>query len=278
MKFYLSTLLIAGLFFCQNLFGSDIAKQTEKRVNAIIDFQKKAFKPKSHDDYVRLRKEFDINEYFKILTKIKIKTSYYFDYFLTGDSYGSYPILLALNDEDKKFFKYLENLKNKPTEDTIKIIQNKIKEISEENCTKNKEYPDLPQSMSSENCIGYLKFLEVENSIEGYLDFIILRIMGNQFLLDWHANYNDRKIVATKESLELLVKHDLSASVTENIKDEDLEPKVEINGNLIKIKVDIFTKWGGLIEINYLIENNNFIQIKEVKEKVIIKYDCGIDF
>jgi len=62
--------------------------------------------------------------------------------------------------------------------------------------------------MFSHRCTGYLKSIVPDSSKEGYFEFIALSIIGNQFCLDWHANYNDYRIICTKDELNKVIEEE----------------------------------------------------------------------
>ena len=44
---------------------------------------------------------------------------------------------------------------------------------------------------------GYLDYVQTDGSEEGFFQLALLTLMGDQFYLWWHANYNDQQIMAS---------------------------------------------------------------------------------
>ena len=51
------------------------------------------------------------------------------------------------------------------------------------------------------NSDKYLEHIQLDGTPESYLQYIILKIIGGQFALRWHANYNDTEIIFTSKKI-----------------------------------------------------------------------------
>src|SRR5688572_30711718 len=102
--------------------------------------------------------EFDVNQYFDVLTHISMQDGYALDYVYQNDSLGGSPLL------------YARPVDQAPYASTADI-------------PPGTELPDFQE------------YVDVEDTAQGYFDHVVLDIMANQFYLFWHANYNDRQIV-----------------------------------------------------------------------------------
>ncbi len=281
----LSTLII--LQFNSKIYSQKKQKAElfQRQVDAIKELQKKAIYPKKFqywlkdakylksfnidkksDWYLKKKKESDsaikslksslnVKEYFNILTNISMEKGWNIDYIYKGDGSGSYPILFTFkgnkfNDWDKIYKKY------------------------------NKE----SSSLHSEKYIDYLNHIRCDGTSDGFFQYVALSIIGSQFALGWHANYHDDRIICTKKTLNKILKlkdekwykfNDEQIACAKKIK---ILPVITFNENKVKVRVVIFTKWGGFIERIYHIKKSNPYKFIKIENNVLCKYDCGIMF
>jgi hypothetical protein len=130
----------------------------------------------------------------------------------------------------------------------------------------------------------YLLYIDTDRSPEGFFQLALLLIQGEQFYQFWHAAYNDDSIVSDLEdaraSLGGWVGED-QATVEELLADLgkfDLAPVVSMSGDLVKVEVVVFTKWGGFIKRSIVMEKEFPHLILEERSEVLVPYDCGIMF
>jgi hypothetical protein len=194
--------------------------------------------------------EFDVNQYFDVLTHISMRDGYALDYVYQNDSLGGYPLL------------YPRPVDQVPYASTADIPQNTA-------------WPDFHE------------FVNVEDTEQGYFDYVVLDIMANQFYLFWHANYNDRQIVCNRQQVSDIVEQvssgdfgnamDLSAQ-TKARAIRDVEPVVNLAGEVATVEVITFTKWGGFYRETYTISRETIHKILDIKQENLVPYDCGILF
>jgi hypothetical protein len=194
--------------------------------------------------------EFDANEYFRVLTNISMQDGYVLDYVYHVDGLGAFPILYA-----------------RPANQPAYVSAN-----------------DLPADFERTD---YHNHLAVEDVEQGYFEFAALNIMGGQFYLDWHANYNDTEIVCDSDAVDAIIA-DISdgnfgipfdssqrrqARAMENV-----EPLVKLTDDSARVEIIIFTKWGGFYRWTYTISRSVPHTIVDVKSENLVEYDCGIAF
>jgi hypothetical protein len=194
--------------------------------------------------------EFDVNEYFKVLTHISMQDEYSLDYVYQVDGLGAYPILYAL-----------------PVDQSAYVS------------TK-----DLPVDF---DITDYQRHIAVDNVEQGYFEFVAMSIMARQFYLDWHANYNDTEIVCNADAVDAIVA-DINdgnfgmafdaAQLRQVRAMENIEPLVKLTDDSALVEVIVFTKWGGFYRWTYTISRSFPHTIIDVKEETLVPYDCGIMF
>lgn len=194
--------------------------------------------------------EFDVNQYFNVLSHISMREGYTLDYVYQIDSLGGYPLL------------YPRPVDQAPYDSTA----------------------DIPESTGWPD---FQEFLDVEDTEQGYFEFVVMDIMANQFYLFWHANYNDTQIVCNRQQL-----YDIVAQVSTgdfgNAMDSDgqaksrtlrnIMPVVQLTGDAAVVEVVTFTKWGGFYRQTYTISRETPHTITDIKQENLLPYDCGVMF
>ncbi|MBV6392305.1 MAG: hypothetical protein KPEEDBHJ_01527 [Anaerolineales bacterium] len=194
--------------------------------------------------------EFDLNEYFNVLTNLSMREGYVLDYIYAVDSLGSYPIPAA-RPVDQPPYSSSENPPEEP------------------------------------GFYDYWKYIEIKDTEQGYFEFAALRIMANQFYLVWHANYNDWQIVCDRAAVDAIADEINSGSYSIQFDDRqmkqiealnNIEPLVTLTDTGALVEIVTFTKWGGFFRATYSIDRAFPHEIIETQRENIVPYDCGILF
>jgi len=133
---------------------------------------------------------------------------------------------------------------------------------------------------------AYLEFIESDGTEEGYFQWALLQMMGNQFYLYWHAGYNDAEIIASSERLGEVVDEmvgtqfgePLSASQKRQALRIDPAPVVTIEGEEVTVRVVWFTKWGGFYETMHTLTATEPFQIIDSQTHELVPYECQVMF
>ena len=125
----------------------------------------------------------------------------------------------------------------------------------------------------------------INDTEQGFFEYLVLNIMGGQFYLSWHANYDDIMIICDCSALqnvyeetedfmglELPVESIIAAS------ELDLSPKIEFTDENVIITAVFFTKWGGFLQGTFTIKRDFPHNIIEGEWEVLIEYQCGVMF
>lgn len=194
--------------------------------------------------------EFDVSQYFDVLTHISMQDGYALDYVYQNDDLGGYPLLYARPVDQAPFV----------------------------------SAADVPEETAG---LDFQQFIVVEDTEQGYFEYVVMDILANQFYLFWHANYNDTLIVCNRQQV-----YDVVAQVNSgdfgNVMDKDQQaqsrtlrdivPIVRLTGDAAVVEVVTFTKWGGFYRYTYTISREAPHAIIEVKQENILPYDCGVMF
>lgn len=219
-------------------------------VNAVAGIQSGA--PPQHllENGIKRGDEFDVNQYFTILNNISMHEGYALDYVYISESLGGSPLLYARPESQAPY-------------------------ASMEDVPENIQLPD------------FREYLEVEDTEQGYFEYVVLNNMANQFYLDWHALYNDTEIVCNSDEVNAIIADigdgsfgnplDIAGQVKARAMN-NIEPAVQLTGDKATVEVMLFTKWGGFYRQTYTISRSFPHMILDTKSENIVPYDCGIMF
>ena len=132
----------------------------------------------------------------------------------------------------------------------------------------------------------YLNAIVCDGTPEAYFQWVLLHMMGDQFYLYWHAGYHDTEIIASQERLEALVLEMRSSEFgfpfTRAQQRQALRinpaPVVEIEDQIVKVRVVSFSKWRGFTESFFTISRTAPHQVLDLEENNLMEYDCGVMF
>ena len=199
------------------------------------------------DEPVKLGGEFDPNQYFSVLTHLQMEPGYTLDYVYYYDFMGGYPAL------------YARPVDQPPYQVTPG------------------GYDDLPSDY-------YLDHVQADGTPESYFELAALDIIGQQFYLFWHANYNDTQIIADSDALDRLLDGGgmmgdaFPADVRRQAQQLDVQPVIEIGADKVTVSFITFTNWGGFYRATYTIQRDFPHTILDVEWEELVPYDCGIMF
>ena len=201
---------------------------------------------------------FDPNQLLRPLEHLSLQPGYTLDFVYKFDGSGGRPYLYARKTSDTPF-------------ENVDAFQTSLEACKKEN----------PQG----GC-HYYEFIDIDGTPEGYFQWILLRMMGDQFYLYWHAGYNDKEIIASQARLEELVNRlkngESGVPISETKSRQALKldplPKITIQEENVTLRILWFTKWGGFTESIYTITTAAPHRIIDQQDTLLLEYDCGILF
>lgn len=250
---FLLLTVFASSLACQFLFPSRTGTaitECADLVAAVADFQADDVPEHLSNSGIKNGNELDVSQYFSVLTHLSMQEGYALDYVYMNDSLGSYPLVYA-RPMDLAPYTSLE---------------------------------DVPETMQASD---FRDYLEIDDTQQGYFEFVVLDIMARQFYLHWHANYNDTEIVCNRGQVNDIVDKASSgdfgyamdlAQQTKARTLNDIEPVVNLTGDVATVQFITFTKWGGFYREIYTIKRAFPHTIVDVKQDNVVPYDCGVMF
>jgi hypothetical protein len=193
--------------------------------------------------------EFEVMQYFEVLNQLSMQPGYALDYVYHYDGMGGYPVLYAYPAGQPPY----------ATEADLEAAGEKT---------------------------NYLDYVQTDDTPKSYFQFVLLALKGNQFYLDWHANYNDMQVICDKTDVNDIVaslngsfgyRIPLGARVRATLL-RGVEPSVAIGEQTVEVRLVTFTKWGGFYLTTYTISQSSPHTIQDVQEKNLVPYECGIMF
>jgi hypothetical protein len=209
--------------------------------------------------------DFDVSQYLEVLDHLTMKPGYTLDFVYFSDELGSKPLVYAREISQPSFSTY---------EEYLEYIND----------------PDIYERSYStlKHAYDFIEYIDVDQTPESYLQFIILTVMKDQFYQSWHALYNDYIFLCDSSDLEKVSSAIInfgSESTLENYpnlmsdaKQLELNPIVRIDDETATIRFVLFTKWGGFIEVYYVIDKENSEVVLDGGDTQLLEYDCGVAF
>lgn len=193
--------------------------------------------------------EFDVNDYFDVLTHLSMQDGYALDYIYPVDFLGAFPYLYTRPSDQPPYASASE----------------------------------IPESVELGNIRDHL---EIEDVAQGYFEFAVMDIMAGQFYLVWHANYNDTEIVCNAKAAAAIVDRinsqdfgmemDLQQQAQVRTM-KNVEPAVTMTEESAILEIVVFSKWGGFSRRTYTI-GRLFPHSVDISEEILVPYDCGVMF
>jgi len=242
----------------------------QERVDAL-----KAMQPTSIPEHfmngetARQAGDLDVNAYFKVLTHLRVEPGYVLDYVYDHGGIGGAPIIYARPEIQPAYASFAELV-----------------------AALAAAYPDAGYRDGSKDFLAglhaqdYLDHVQADSTPEGYLQLALLRLLGDQFYLYWHANYNDMAVVCDSEALdEALAKavefwHRGQPSVMwirSQASAIDLRPTVHLlDDGTAAVRLVSFSKWGGLREMSCTLSQTPPHDFSDWESRTLVDYHCGV--
>lgn len=120
-----------------------------------------------------------------------------------------------------------------------------------------------------------------DGTAAAFFELALLRIMGGQFYLFWHANYNDRRVLCHSTDIdELLGGTSAPRVVPEDVATRaralELEPQMTLSEDWATVRVIVFTKWGGVLAQELRFSLTTPHRLIDSQSTCLVEYNCGV--
>lgn len=200
--------------------------------------------------------EFDVNDTFSVLSRLSVEPGYVLDYAYYSEFLGGQPVFYARPIDQAPYLTYAELV----------------------TATNTAAVSSRPGS--------YFDYLRVDGTAEGFFELALFHLMGSQFYLSWHANYNDATAICDRSGLEAIISalektefgQPITAAQARQARDLDLEPVVELGEDTVTVKLVFFTRWGGFLRKTFTFQRLSPHTLIDSGETELVPYDCGVMF
>jgi len=129
--------------------------------------------------------------------------------------------------------------------------------------------------------IKIMDHIEVLDSEKGYFQLLLFDLIGEDFGKYWHSNYGHSDIICSKRMLKQISNrsddlHDFDRKMKNKIKTLDYTLVYKDFGNSVIFRLVIFNAWDGFREYIYSINKQFPHKITVVKDRLLLKYHCGV--
>jgi hypothetical protein len=243
----------------QSVHGNNVSLSECYCQNLVEAFQNLTLDLKLSDnlsspDAFKTDEKFDANRYFSVLNHLHMETGYVLDYVYFSEFAGGEPVLYSRRSVDPPYGTFAE-------------------------------YNQTGHARDSES---YLDHVEADGTPLGFFQYALLKIMGGQFYLSWHALYNDYTIACNSSEVDAVIKRygegrplDAPENITKSINRAslmDFSPRVELDKGQARVSVVVFSKWEGFTRKNLTINREFPHKILREDDELLVPYDCGMSF
>jgi len=200
------------------------------------------------EDAVKTGEEFDVNEYFTVLTHLSPEPGYVLDYVYRQDLLGSRPVIYARREEESPYETYVQ---------LYKAVDDPFGE--------------------------YLEHIQVDDTAQGFFEWVVLRTYGEQFYLTDNAiPLLDWTILCNREAAKTVIEganefgNPLTAEQKQKALQLDFKPRLELEEETVKVRIIVFSKWRGFYEHVETISREFPHEVLEFENKELVPYNCGV--
>jgi hypothetical protein len=124
-----------------------------------------------------------------------------------------------------------------------------------------------------------------ENSEEGFFQFLLFYVIGEQFALIGHSNLDQKIVLCTRQhvnaEIEKYSNYELTNLNRKQLKvllNTDPTPIIKLNESICSITWYELEPYHGLFQKTYIIERNSPFRVKETKKNLIFSITPDIEY
>jgi hypothetical protein len=210
----------------------------------------------------------NVNGYFTVLNHLAIMPGYTLDVVVAEYGWGAIPYVYARPLKQRPYTSY--------DEFSTEVGRPPLRDRISNAYLLDTHYLELANY--------YLDYIKADNTAEGFFQFIVLGILGEQFFSAMNGDYNDTIILCDQYDVVLAASDTkkifgdalvLPNEVLQDAKELPLAPVVELGKDTATVRVVTFTKWGGFVETKYELTRTIPLRVVGIWQKILVPYDCG---
>lgn len=211
--------------------GANVIENLNARRNYYLDQMFSSDKPGQNTPQPpagpldELPEKFNVESYFEHLNRLRMASGYSLDYAYYFETGRGFPLLYARPEKSVRLIDQYD-------------FEDKFGELRKPEVAIN----------------AYMEHIRTDGSREGFIQLAVLRLVGEQFYLYWHAHYKDTRILTRFPAW------------------------VSLSGDQVAVSLLIFTKWGGVKLYTMKVKRNFPHSFISESDTTILPYSCGIRF
>lgn len=198
----------------------------------------------------RTREEFDVNQLLEVLTHLELEQGKVLDWVYRFDGFGGDPLIYVRSVDEAPFATYEE----------------------------------LQQARGDIDPKAYVDVVRTDETPEGYVEYVLLYLLGDQFYLWWHSASRDLRVLCDREALRSAVEaaDNFCMEMPEEVIRQALavEPRaqVELGEERVIVRLHVFSKWGGLYRATYQVGSEPTPGVLSQQSENLVEYYCPVVF
>lgn len=233
----LCVVLLVGLVIWRHS-RSQIDFNPQRIVDAVVAMQPE---PPDLRIFVLMFKEtgtnkFNVNRYFSVLDALRPEEGFVLDWvYWLNKGHGGAPVLYARRIGSRPFTNF---------NDYAATFTNAAPEIGQ-------RVPREDDNVFN----GYLDRIRAEDSPRGFFQLVVLRLLGDRFLMFWHELYNETMMVCSKEGWEAIVQREKKRgdyysppplNFIATAQKIDFSPRIRMGDKRVEVNVVTYCPFSGL--------------------------------
>ncbi len=273
-----------GLFSCASLQAELDPVKCQATVDSVVKlfesysspyiFRKLGISPSEKPGMKELRDCMNSQKLLAVLPRLSMQSGYCLDFVVEEGGLGSFPVLYS-RKTDAEPLGSLKSLINASPAKEAELVRKRMYAL------RNAEV------LASYGGLYCEEKLLTDGSEEGFFQLAVFWLMGDEFLLRWHALYHDQRIICGRTGLdEAFAEVDSGPAFFQKMKPGarqeayalDLKPTVRMDVKSVTVQVVVFTKWGGFQRRSFFFQRTAPHRLLAGSMKGLVHYNCGICF
>ncbi|OPZ03570.1 MAG: hypothetical protein BWZ10_03300 [candidate division BRC1 bacterium ADurb.BinA364] len=241
--------------------------------------------------------DFDANDFFKAYRRLRMDDGYTLDYVYRYEFAGGEPVLFARKKDEKapethaEFLAWalLRRLNDEKAHAQYAGMAEKAAKAESEidrhaalEALRSAAAQAAPAAGDPEE--EWIEHVRCDGTPEGWQELGALYVTAKQFYLFWHAAYNDRMLIASREALEQAIERigegaaPFPPESAGKARALNCDATVETKDGKTTVSFLTFTNWGGFQRLTLTFASEFPHKLLDSEIEPLVEYDCGILF
>jgi len=206
----------------------------------------------------------DVEDYFDVLDQLRMIQGYSLDWLYHDWGHGGNPVVYARPSNSETVKEY-DQLRGRGYLQSRPLLH----------------HDGYPEGRFLE----YVTFRAGAPKEQAFLQLAVLALLGEQFALSWHANYDHIELVCTTSDVQSAAEtlggwggRPMPAEDQAAALEIDPCPSVQLREETASVRLVVFSPFGGFLELTYTFSGDFPHAIQSVDVTSLVSYHCGITF